>query len=99
MEIKKQKAQGYYVMIGILMGFPMGIALSLALGNFAFVGTGIAIGLPIGIALEEKAKKEGKVRELNESDLILRKKLFRVTLILLTLTVLGLVTFLLCRLS
>ncbi|HAZ26382.1 MAG TPA: hypothetical protein DCY95_18880 [Algoriphagus sp.] len=77
----------------------MGIALSLALGNFAFVGTGIAIGLPIGIALEEKAKKEGKVRELNESDLILRKKLFRVTLILLTLTVLGLVTFLLFRLS
>ena len=99
MEIKKPKAQGYYVMIGILMGSPMGIALSLALGNFAFVGTGIAIGLPIGIALEEKAKKEGKVRELNESDLILRKKLFRVTLILLTLTVLGLVTFLLFRLS
>ncbi|WP_144606265.1 hypothetical protein [Algoriphagus algorifonticola] len=99
MEAKKKQAQGYYVMIGLLMGFPIGIALSLALGNFAFVGTGIAVGLPIGIALEEKAKKEGRVRELNPADLILRKKLLRVTLILLTLTVLGLLTFLLFRLS
>ncbi|MCS5491451.1 hypothetical protein [Algoriphagus limi] len=62
---KEQKTypKGYFIILGTLLGLPFGIAFSLAIGNFAFVGTGMAIGLPIGIALEEKYKKEGRIRE------------------------------------
>ncbi|NVK49959.1 MAG: hypothetical protein HWE09_09335 [Cyclobacteriaceae bacterium] len=59
---KKTYPKGYFIIMGMLLGLPFGIAFSLAIGSFAFVGTGMAIGLPIGIALEEKYKKEGRIR-------------------------------------
>jgi hypothetical protein len=39
----------------------------------AFIGIGLPIGLAIGIALEEKYKKEGQIRLLNEDEKKKRK--------------------------
>ena len=45
-------------------GMPLGVAFSVALDNFAFIGIGLPIGMSIGMALgagmDKKAAKEGK---------------------------------------
>ncbi len=59
---KKKYPSGYFILWGMLVfGIPMGIAMSLALDNMAFIGTGIGIGLPIGVAIEQNLKKEGRI--------------------------------------
>ena len=62
MDDSKLKPKGYYILIGMLIGLPIGLAMSTALGSFAYLGIGIAIGLPIGVAMEEEAKKKGQIR-------------------------------------
>ncbi|NVJ84983.1 MAG: hypothetical protein HWE15_01690 [Algoriphagus sp.] len=86
---KKTFPQGYFILMGTLLGLPIGIAFSLAIGNFAFVGTGMAIGLPIGIALEEKYKKEGRIRKDQPGQKETKKKvLFLIVGITLALVIL-----------
>lgn len=61
--------KGYYQVIWMSIGMtafglPVGMALSVAVDNFAFLGTGLpigfAIGIGIGISLDKKAAGEGK---------------------------------------
>ena len=40
--------------IGIALGVSIGSGLSIATGQYAFVGAGIAIGVALGFALEKK---------------------------------------------
>ena len=69
----KKYPEGYFISIGIALGIPFGIPLAISLGNMGFIGTGIPIGLAIGIALEEKYKKEGRIRPLDENEKKIRK--------------------------
>lgn len=51
-----------------IWGIPIGMILSIPLGNMGMIGTGIPIGMGIGIAigsgLDQKAEKEGKQLDL-----------------------------------
>ncbi|MDF2158811.1 hypothetical protein [Algoriphagus sp. CAU 1675] len=71
----KTYPKGHFILVGMAIGIPIGIAYSISIGNFAFSGVGIAIGVSIGVALEEKYKKEGRIRELTEEDQKKRKKM------------------------
>lgn len=64
---KKKYAKGTFIMIGMLMGIPVGIALSVATNTPGLIGIGPALGLPIGMALEEKQKKLGNIADTPES--------------------------------
>lgn len=64
--------KNYYRMLWLSLGMstfgiPMGVAFSVAIDNYAFIGLGLPIGLSVGIAigtsLDQKAEKEG--RQLN----------------------------------
>lgn len=66
-------ARNYYrkkwLAIGMsAFGIPMGVAFSVVLHNFAFIGIGIPIGMVIGMALgnemDKKAEKEGRQLDL-----------------------------------
>lgn len=62
--------------IGMLIfGIPIGIAISISLGNFAFIGAGIAIGTALGAAMQENARKKGQIIELTKKEKSKRKKL------------------------
>ncbi|MCX2720269.1 hypothetical protein [Lentiprolixibacter aurantiacus] len=77
----KQYPEGHFVGmwmgIGIAIFTGLGVALSAALQNFAFIGVGPAIGvgfgLPIGQAIENKYKAQGRIRPLTESEKQSRK--------------------------
>lgn len=69
----KKYPEGYFIGIGIALGVLFGIPLAFSLENMAYIGTGFPIGLAIGIALEEKYKKEGRIRPLNENKKKTRK--------------------------
>ncbi len=84
----KKYPEGHFIGIGIALGIPFGIPLAISLGNIAFIGTGLPIGLAIGIALEDKYKKEGRIRPLNEDE----KKIRKIGLI--STLVLGIIVFL-----
>jgi len=47
-----------------VFGLPIGVAISLALGNMALLGTGfpfgLMFGLAVGISMDKKAKQEGR---------------------------------------
>jgi len=86
---------GLWTGLGIAMFAGLGVPLSIALDNFAFIGIGPAIGVGVGIAIgqsiEDKKKKEGKIRPLTEDEKKNRKKLLFFTIALL---VLGIIAFL-----
>ena len=91
-DINNKYPEGYFISIGIALGIPFGIPLAISLGNMGFIGTGIPIGLAIGIALEEKYKKEGRIRPLDENEKKKRKILLFVGIGTL---ILGMILFLL----
>jgi hypothetical protein len=84
----KKYPEGYFIVIGIGLGISFGISLAISLGNMAFIGTGLPIGLGIGITLEDKYKKEGRIRPLNEDE----KKKRKIGLI--STLVLGIIVYL-----
>ena len=83
-ENNKKYPQGHFLGLwtglGVAFFAGIGVPISIALDNFAFVGIGPAIGIAIGIsigqALENKYEKEGKIRPLTASEKRRRKVLF-----------------------
>lgn len=57
----------------LFFGLPFGFIFSITLDNFAFIGIGLPIGLSIGLAIgmtmDEKAKKEGRQLNVEETEL------------------------------
>jgi len=89
---KKRYPEGHFIGGGMALGILFGMPLAISLGNLAFIGTGLPMGLAVGIALEDKYKKEGRIRPLTESEKKKRKIGLRVGIGAL---VIGIVTFLL----
>lgn len=75
-EEQKQYPEGHFLGVGIAIGMlifsGVGVALSTSLDNPGLIGIGPAIGVAIGVAIgqamEDKAKKEGKVRPLTPKE-------------------------------
>lgn len=65
--VTKNHYRNLWMLLGISLGLPIGVAISSAIGNIGLLGVGIPIGIGLGLAigssLDEKAKKEG--RQLN----------------------------------
>ncbi|MBN2330855.1 MAG: hypothetical protein JXC85_03500 [Candidatus Aenigmarchaeota archaeon] len=63
---------GMWTAIGIAVFAATGIPLSIATGNPGFIGVGpalgVAIGLSIGQAMEDKHKKEGRIRPITKEE-------------------------------
>jgi hypothetical protein len=68
---------GMWIGICIAMFSGLGIPLSIATDNFAFMGIGPAIGVSIGVsvgtAIENKKKAEGLIRPLTDEEKRTRK--------------------------
>jgi len=88
---------GKWMAIGIAIFSGFGIPLSIATGNYAFIGIGpalgVSMGLSIGSSIEAKHKKEGKVRPLTEEEKKRNKLL--ITLGIMSLVVLAFIGILL----
>jgi hypothetical protein len=90
---------GMWMAIGIAIFTGVGVPLSIATGNTAFIGIGPALGISIGLAIgsgiEAKYKKEGKIRPLTEEEKK-RKKIGIIAglIILLIGALVGLLIFL-----
>ena len=86
---------GMWTGIGIAMFSGIGVPISIATKNYAFMGIGpalgVAFGLSVGQGIENKYKKEGKIRPLTEHEKKRRKMGFVAGLIAL---VLGVAVFL-----
>lgn len=54
----RQKERERGMVLGMLMFFPIGIALSITLGNPGMIGVGVAMGLPIGLAIGDHRYKQ-----------------------------------------
>ena len=66
---QKQNEPGQYIGMGIAIGVSIGVAIGVALDNIALgIGVGLPIGVSFGVAFEEKAKKEGVIRELSPEE-------------------------------
>lgn len=63
MEQKKKYPKGFFMSTGIAVGIPIGLAISIALDNFAFIGIGVAVGTSIGIALESSFQDKGLIKK------------------------------------
>ena len=87
----KKYPEGYFIAIGIALGIPLGVPLAISLGNPGFIGIGIPIGLAIGLALEEKYKRQGRIRSLTENEKKKRKIGFILGIVSL---IIGFVVFL-----
>ena len=88
---EKKYPNGYFIGIWTVLGILFGIPLAISIGNPGFIGSGIPIGLAIGLALEEKYKKEGKMRSLTEDE----KKRRRIILIGgIIVLIIGIILFL-----
>jgi hypothetical protein len=63
---------GMWMGIGIAIFSGLGIPLSIATKNYGFMGIGpalgVAFGLSIGQAIENKYKKENRIRPLTEEE-------------------------------
>ena len=63
---------GMWMGIGIAIFSGLGIPLSIATKNFSFMGIGpalgVAFGLSVGQAVENKYKKENRIRPLTEKE-------------------------------
>ena len=89
---------GMWMGIGIAMFSGLGVPLSIATKNIAFIGIGpalgVAFGLSIGQAIENKYKKENKIRPLTEKEKKNKKIAVIAGLAILTLGVLVFVSLL-----
>lgn len=66
--VVKDHYRNQWMALGMaVFGIPMGVAFSVSLGNYGFIGIGLPIGLAIGMAvgadMDKKTAKEG--RQLN----------------------------------
>jgi len=86
---------GMWIGIGIAIFAGIGVPLSIITENPGFIGIGPALGVAVGVAigqsLEEKHKKEGRIRPLTKEEKERKSKLVYVGLGAL---IIGLVAFL-----
>lgn len=86
---------GMWMVIGMIMFSGFGLVLSISTDNPGLIGIGPAIGmvfgLSIGTSIEDKMKKQGKIRPLTKKEKKRKKRAFIVGLIALAL---GIVVFL-----
>jgi hypothetical protein len=101
MENKKKKyPEGHFLGmcmgIGIAIFSGFGIPISIATNNFGFIGIGpalgVAFGLSIGQSIENKYKKEGRIRPLTVKEQKRKKNTVIAGIVILTL---GFLVFLL----
>ena len=87
---------GMWMGIGIAIFTGVGVPLSIATGNPGLIGIGpalgVAFGLAIGSSIEDKYRKEGKIRPLTKDEKNQRKILVNAGIAVL---VVGIVVFLL----
>jgi hypothetical protein len=83
---------GLWMALGIAIFSGFGIPLSIITDNPGFIGIGpaigVAFGLSIGQSLENKYKKEGKIRPLTDSEKKNKKNAVTIGIITLSLGVL-----------
>jgi hypothetical protein len=76
-----------WMAIGIAIFSGIGVPLSIATDNPGFIGIGPALGVSIGLAIgsgiEEKYKREGKIRPLTKEEEGKRKTLVTIGLLIL----------------
>ena len=98
----KKHPEGYYInlwmIIGIVIFSGFGIPISIATDNAAFIGMGpalgLAVGLSIGSGIEEKMKKQGRIRPLTKEEKKKRQRMVAAGIIILSLgALLGLIVF------
>ncbi len=91
---------GMWIGIGIAIFSGVGIPLSVATENYAFIGIGpgigVAIGSAIGSSVEARYKQEGKIRPLTEDEQKRKKLGIKIGIGLL---ILGIITLLIFTLS
>lgn len=102
---KKEKSRKYpeghfvgiWMAIGIAIFSGLGIPVSMATRNSGLIGIGpaigVAVGLSIGSAIEEKYKKEGRIRPLNKKEKKQKKLAVIIAVILLLLGALAFAGF------
>jgi hypothetical protein len=87
---------GMWMAIGIAVFSGFGIPLCIATKNYGFIGIGpalgVAFGLSIGQAIENKYRKENRIRPLTEEEKKRKKIAIMAGLAILTL---GVIVFLL----
>ena len=92
---------GMWMGIGIAIFSGMGVPLSIITKNYAFMGIGpalgVAFGLSIGQGIENKYKKEGRIRPLTEDEKKRKKMAVLAGLALLALGVIVFLLLLFCR--
>ncbi len=80
---------GKWMGIGIALFSGVGVALSVSTDNPGLIGIGpaigVAFGLSVGQAVENKYKKEGKIRPLTAAEKKTRKLILAIGVILLLL--------------
>ena len=91
---------GMWIGIGIAIFTGVGVPVSVATDNLAFLGIGPAIGVAfgaaIGTSLQAKYSQEGKIRPLTEDEQRKRKLGIKISIGLL---ILGIITLLIFALS
>ena len=80
---------GLWMVLGIAIFSGIGIPLSILTDNPGFFGIGpsigVAFGLAIGQAIENKYKKEGKIRPLNKTELKKKSNAILIGIIILVI--------------
>ena len=97
--VQEQHPEGHYVnmwmCIGIAIFSGLGVLLGIITHDYTFFGIvpglGVAFGLAIGQVIENKYKKEGKIRPLTEDEKRLKKMAISAGIVLL---ILGVIVFL-----
>jgi hypothetical protein len=98
----KRYPEGHFTRMWIGLGIAIfsgcGIPLSIATNNYGFIGIGpaigVAVGSGIGQSIENKYKKEGKIRPLSESEIKNKKYASGAGIIMLTLGIITLIILL-----
>ena len=64
--------EGYFILVWMAIGIPLGIPYGFILGEDGFIGVGVgigtAIGLSIGAGVEAKYKRRGQIRPLTADE-------------------------------
>ena len=89
---------GMWIGIGIAIFAGLGIPLSIVTENPGFIGIGPALGVAVGVAIgqsiENKYKKEGKIRPLSEYERKRKKNAVTAGIIILALGIATLMVLL-----